>query len=121
MTVEHETQKTFMGDQGTIVGVQVIELDDNGFEIPVDLTGIVDVVFHFIKPNGKTVLKKNSEGDVIILDPLLGEVYYITEPDFWDHKGTWKVTVEIVYITGSSVFYGDTSGAQWKVYKPGEV
>lgn len=115
-----EVQKTFIGDQGTIVGVQMIELDENNFEVPVDLTGVTDIVFHFIKPNGKTILKKMSEGKIIMQDPLLGEVYYITEPDFWDHKGTWKVTVEVVYTTGN-IFYGDTSDAKWKVYKPGEA
>lgn len=116
-----EVQKTFIGNQGTIVEALIVELDDNGFEIPVNLTGVADIVFHFIKPNKETILKKKSEGKVIVTDPLLGKAYYITETDFWDYEGTWKLAVEVVYVAGTSVFYGDVPDAQWKVYKPGEA
>jgi hypothetical protein len=87
-----------------------IYIDSVGIDIVVttnkDLVNIATLTMDFYKPD-KTTVSKAYPADVTIVIEATGVVKYITESDFLDKAGLWKVQVFGTF-TGSKEYFSET-------------
>lgn len=89
----------FVGDIGVSITIQIYS-----GSTPFNITNVDDIELTFVKPNGTSITKKKSLGEVIVVDYINGIVSYTTPQGFLDVSGTWIVLVKVVEVRGSKEY-----------------
>lgn len=91
-----------VGDVGTKILIELVEYDDDGEEVPVDISTATELKIYFEKSDGTTVSKtgalENTGED--------GLLYYITETDDLNIAGDWRIQVKVSF-PASKVWYSN--------------